>query len=90
MPRLVASVVNLRPARGARRGDDGIGIFANRRQQAVFGDLHAQFVMLIAEAARHATAAGIHLLHVRARDRPQQAQRIRRAPERLLMTMPVQ
>ena len=72
----MSGVHYLRTARCAGRGDDGVAILAYSRQQAILGDLHAQRVMLITEAASHAAAAGIHLGDIGARDQPQEPERI--------------
>src|SRR5471030_838751 len=79
-------------AAGAVGHDDGAAILTDRRQQALFGHLHRNVIMIgvIAEAASHAATGSLDQFRRRARDQPQHLQDRRHRPEGLLMTMAMQ
>ena len=80
---------NLMTATGAIGHDDGIGIFAYRRQQAQFRHLHGDVVVIgvIAKAAGHAAAGAFDQFGLCARDQPQHLQDRRHRAEGLLVAM---
>src|SRR5471030_796432 len=79
-------------ATGAVGHDDGAAILTHRRQQAQFGHLHRNVIMIgvIAEATSHAATGCLYQFRRRARNQPQHLQDRRHRAKGLLMTMTVQ
>ncbi len=88
----VGEVVELMPARGPRGDDDRLRPCRQGRKQLEVGNLHTDVVMLLleAEGARHAAAAGVEDIHVQLWHQPQRRHRAADAAQCLLMAMAVQ
>src|SRR4051794_39978871 len=91
MHRLPArEVLDLQPAREARRDDDGLGIgLANRGEESLLADEARDLVvlLLVAERPGHPATAGVEVDHLGTGDAPQQLHQWADTDERTLMAM---